>query len=96
MDVDKILLKTHLYHCMILVDKILGYSVTNGTGTSQDTIMVDVDKATAKIKQLQSELSWVYSHCELRDGDNIHINSDDVQSVVAAETAKKAENQQCN
>lgn len=54
MDEEKILLKTHLYHCMTLVDFVLGYNVTQGTGTSQDDIMLDVDKARAEVERLQS------------------------------------------
>ena len=27
-------------------------------------------------------LSWIFSHCELRDGDGVHVDQDDVRSAV--------------
>jgi hypothetical protein len=42
-------------------------------------------KLTDENERLQAELSWIYCHCELRDGDNTHVDSDDVQAAVAEE-----------
>ena len=39
------------------------------------------------IERLQSELSWIYGNCELRDHDNTHVDSNDVKAAVAAEAA---------
>lgn len=48
---NSIILKTQLYHCMTLVDLILGGKVTQGTGTCHDTIMGDVDRAKAVVRR---------------------------------------------
>jgi hypothetical protein len=47
-----------------------------------------LQEAAKEIKWLHDELSWVY--CKLRDGNNTHVDSDDVQSAVAADAAKGA------
>ncbi len=48
-------------------------------------------KRDRELERLQAELSWIYTHCELRDGDNTHVDSDDVQSAVAAKAAVESE-----
>ncbi len=45
--------------------------------------------AATEIERLEAELSWIYANCELRDGDNVHVDSDDVQAAVAAKAAKE-------
>ncbi len=48
-------------------------------------------KRDRELERLQAELSWIYTHCELRDGDNTHVDSDDVQSAVAAKAEVESE-----
>ena len=47
--------------------------------------MEDRRTLAKEIERLEAELSWIYANCELRDGDNVHVDSDDVQAAVAAE-----------
>lgn len=55
-----------------------------------------IKELEAGVTRLQTELSWIYSHCELRDGDNTQcvlspMDSDDVQSAIAVEAIQKLE-----
>lgn len=56
MDDEKILLKTQLYSCMVLIDEILNKSIIKGEGTCDSTLTQDIENARCKFASLKIRL----------------------------------------